>query len=115
MYCGKGTESRLARQREYRHYSQLILRKFPAMANKQETKPLEITVPLALYEHLTALASQSHLGATESTVAVALIVAQIDERERSGLAKMSLSRIPTLLKAEDVGAQTSRRSRQRGD
>jgi hypothetical protein len=62
--------------------------------NKQETKPLEISVPLTLYEHLTALATQSHLGANESAVAVSLIVAQIDERERSHLSKMNLSRIP---------------------
>ena len=65
------------------------------MANKQDTKPFEITVPLVLYEHLTALAAQSHLGATESAVAVALIVAQIDEREKSGLSKMLLARVPT--------------------
>ena len=64
------------------------------MANKQETKTLEITLPLVLYEHLTALAMQSHLGASESVVAVALISAQVDERERSGLARMALSRVP---------------------
>jgi hypothetical protein len=62
--------------------------------NKQDTKQLGITVPLALYEHLTALATKSHLGANESEVAVALITAQVDERERLGLSKMSLDRIP---------------------
>ena len=62
--------------------------------NKQDTKPLGITLPMALYEHLTALATKSHLGATESDVAVALIVAQIDEREKSKLADMKLDRIP---------------------
>jgi hypothetical protein len=63
-------------------------------SNRQETKPLEISVPLALYEHLTALATQSHLGASESSVALALITAQVDERERNGLARMHLNRIP---------------------
>jgi len=62
--------------------------------NKQDSRPLSITLPLALYEHLTALATKSHLGANESDVAVALIAAQVDERERLGLSKMKLDRIP---------------------
>jgi hypothetical protein len=51
-------------------------------------------LPLALYEHLTALATKTHLGANESDVAVALLTAQVDERERSGLSKIALDRIP---------------------
>jgi hypothetical protein len=62
---------------------------------KQETKSLEISVPIALYEHLTYLASQSHMGATETAVALYLITSQIDERERLGLTK-PLTRIPTV-------------------
>lgn len=61
--------------------------------NRQRTDKLEITLPAALYEHLTALAAETHLGANESAVAVALIIAQIEERERSGLSKMTLRRI----------------------
>lgn len=61
--------------------------------NRQKTEKLEITLPVALYEHLTALAAETHLGANESAVAVALIVAQLEERERSGLARMALRRL----------------------
>lgn len=61
--------------------------------NRQRSEKLEITLPVSLYEHLTALAAESYLGANESAVAVALIVAQLEERERNGLARMHLRRI----------------------
>ena len=44
---------------------------------KQGTRPLPLTVPLALYEYLTSLARNSVLGARETEVAGFLLTREI--------------------------------------
>lgn len=63
--------------------------------NKQETKSLEISVPLALYEYLSYLAAHSRWGASESAVAVYLLTKQVDTVAESGSGAVHLPRGPS--------------------
>ena len=48
-------------------------------ANKQETKTLEIAVPIRLYEYLGFLAANSVLGASENAIASYLLTKQLED------------------------------------
>lgn len=52
-------------------------------ANRQETRTFEVTVPIALYEYLSYLATHTTLGASENAVAVYLIGRAVEEMIRS--------------------------------
>jgi hypothetical protein len=52
--------------------------------NRQETRPLQITVPKVVFDDLVTLATRSPLGATEHAVAAAIIAREIERMQKAG-------------------------------
>jgi hypothetical protein len=65
----------------------------PRPQNKQETKTLELSVPIALYEYLGHLATHTQLGPSENAIALLLLTQALVGLQREKFHELPLPRV----------------------